>query len=45
MQTKYNIGDMVYIADVDDLKIYMGTIHEIFIGDDVITCRESELGV
>ena len=35
MQTKYNIGDMVYIADVDDLKIYAGTIHEISINDRI----------
>ena len=41
MQTKYNIGDMVYVSDVKESKIYMGTIHEIFIGDDVITYKVS----
>lgn len=41
MQTKYNIGDMVYVSDVEELKIYIGTIHEISIDDDGITYKVS----
>jgi hypothetical protein len=41
MQTKYNIGDMVYVADVDELKIYVGTIYEITIDDNRITYKVS----
>lgn len=41
MQTKYNVGNRVYIADVDNLNICIGTIHEITIDDDGITYKVS----
>lgn len=41
MQTKYNIGDMVYISDVDNLNIYIGTIREITVDDDGTTYKVS----
>lgn len=49
METKYNVGDVVYVANVDELKIYVRTIHEITINYDRTTykvaymyCKEKE---
>lgn len=36
MQTKYNIGDAVYVADVNSLRIYIGTICKITVNEEEI---------
>jgi len=36
METKYNVGDVVYISDIDKLEIYTKKIHEITVDDEEI---------
>lgn len=39
METKYNVGDVVYVSDIDKLEIYTKKIHEITIDYDRTTYK------
>ena len=36
MQTKYNIGDVVYVSDIDNLEIYTKKIHERTVNEEIL---------